>query len=466
MRNIIVRFKTEKDFNDWILKNKDKLYGVNKNTNKYDLTKHKAYNKGAMSSKTQIKKNAYEERSEHWLEMPQYISNNVKYYSEIEFIFDNDEIFCDIIEQQITENTTSINIPKLDRHREFTYKRYIGKKLKNKYPIYIVSKSRPNDCTTSFYLSLMEVEHYIVVEPQQVKMYENSTLLNFKYATILEMDMSYQDKYDTFDDLGNTKSKGPGAARNFSWEHSISNGFAWHWVMDDNAIGGFYRFNNNERVRTRNGNFFLALENFVDRFDNIGQAGLNYRMFVAQNSQYPAYALNTRIYSFLLIRNDIPYRWRGRYNEDTDLSLRMLKDGWCTVQFNNFLADKARTQVVKGGNTEEFYANEGTAPKSQMLYDMHPDVTTLVYRFGRDHHYVDYTGFKQQLRYKDGLSKESFKEDDEYGLVQVLTNESVGNKNSEKTLSELNEIYLKDEFIIKQSEKEESVKICNFLEFV
>jgi len=46
-----------------------------------------------------------------------------------------------------------------------------------------------------------------------------------------------------------------------------------------------------------------------------------------------------------LIRNDVPYRWRGRYNEDTDLSLRMLKDRWCTIQFNAFLQGKAATPL-------------------------------------------------------------------------------------------------------------------------
>jgi hypothetical protein len=97
----------------------------------------------------------------------------------------------------------------------------------------------------------------------------------------------------------------------------------------------------------------------------------------------------------LLIRNDIPYRWRGRYNEDTDLSLRVLKDGFCTVQFNAFIQEKAQTQTLKGGNTEEFYAKEGTLPKSKMLEDMHPDVAKVVWKFNRWHHHVDYRAFKK-----------------------------------------------------------------------
>ena len=43
---------------------------------------------------------------------------------------------------------------------------------------------------------------------------------------------------------------------------------------------------------------------------------------------------HSRIYSCNLIRTDIPYRWRGRYNEDTILSLDILRGGHCTLLFN------------------------------------------------------------------------------------------------------------------------------------
>jgi hypothetical protein len=117
-------------------------------------------------------------------------------------------------------------------------------------------------------------------------------------------------------------------------------------------------------------------------------------MFIAAKQKYPPFVLNTRIYSCNFIRNDIPYRWRGRYNEDTDLSLRILKDGWCTVQFNVFIQKKINTQKIAGGNTKEFYAEEGTLPKSKMQVKLHPDVSKLVIRFNRWHHHVDYRQFK------------------------------------------------------------------------
>lgn len=445
MNKVNVRFETEAHFKTWKMAVADLLIGdITKDTKVYNM-KHGAIVETRQTLKI-YKPGAYDERMEHWKEMPHYTADNVSAFAHIIFQYTDDEVaeLEAIVGQQITELTKSIYVPKMPNHRPFTYKRIIGRdQPKNKYPIYIVSKNRPNDCTTSFHLSLCEVDHYIVIEPQQLEMYQQSTMIDFDHATLLCMDLQYQEDYDKFDDLGLTKSTGPGPARNFAWDHSIENGFAWHWVFDDNATGGFYRFENNERIKIRSGGFFRALEDWVDRYDNIAQAGLNYRMFIAQDSKYPPYTMNTRIYSFLLIRNDVPFRWRGRYNEDTDLSLRMLKAGWCTVQFNNFLADKAKTQTVQGGNTEEFYAHEGTHPKSDMLVKMHPDVARAQYRFGRDHHYVDYTGYKQCLKFKEGLSLDSFTDKvNEYGMVTVMTEETVGNRANEKKLSELNELYL------------------------
>jgi hypothetical protein len=281
-----------------------------------------------------------------------------------------------------------------------------------RHPIYIVSKGRAESRLTSKSLHEMGVPHYIVVEEQEHDEYARHIDSS---ATLLVLDKQYQIDYDPCDDLGMTKSKGPGPARNFAWEHSIKAGATSHWVMDDN-IDGFFRLNRNFKVPALTGAIFAAMEDFVDRYDNVAMSGPNYFMFASRKSKQPPFALNTRIYSCNLIRNDMPYRWRGRYNEDTDLSLRMLKDGWCTIQFNAFLQMKLRTQTVKGGNTAEFYAKEGTLPKSKMQVDLHPDVSKIVWRFQRWHHYVDYTPFrKNKLRHKPGVSIPA--ESNEYGMA-------------------------------------------------
>ena len=287
------------------------------------------------------------------------------------------------------------------------------------HPVYIISKGRHESMFTSRSLARMKVPHYIAIEPQDEENYEKALdIFDIrKYVTLLIAPFS-------------NHGDGPGRARNWCWDHSISIGADSHWVLDDN-INDFYRYNNNIRIRVESGVFFKVMEDFVDRYDNVYIAGPQYRFFIAPDQKYPPYVANTRIYSCLLIRNDCKHRWRGRYNEDTDICLRVLKDGDCTIQFNAFLQGKAATQTVKGGNSEEFYHKEvgldddgiairkedlkvdsseryntdGTLAKSQILVDMHPDVARLVWRYGRWHHWVDYSPFKKNaLQRKKGLN--------------------------------------------------------------
>lgn len=274
------------------------------------------------------------------------------------------------------------------------------------FPLYIPSKGRHQYMMTSKALTEMGVAHYVVVEPSQVPDYDESVKRMGLLATILPLDMSYKEKYELCDNLGLTKSTGPGPARNFAWDHSIANGAAWHWVMDDN-IKWFYRFNKNLTVRTISPAFWSAMEDFCLRYKNLAMAGPHDRRFIPRKLKKAPFLANSRIYSCNLIRNDTPFRWRGRYNEDTILSLDMLKAGWCTILFNAFLQEKMDTQVLKGGNTTEFYhaegqlkpgekyADAGTLAKSQMQVAVHPDVSRIVWKFGRIHHHVDYSPFKR-----------------------------------------------------------------------
>ncbi len=264
------------------------------------------------------------------------------------------------------------------------------------YPIYIVSKGRWETRLTSKALEKMNVNYSIIIEEAEFEQYAKV----IDKSKILILPKKYLDEYNTCDDLGFARSKGPGAARNFAWEHSIKNGHKRHWVLDDN-IDDFHRLNRNLKVPVRSGATFKAAEDFVDRYENVYISGFNYYSFCKSTDKVAPFILNTRIYSCLLIQNNIPYRWRGRYNEDTDLCLRVLKDGFCTIQFNAFLCGKVTTQRLSGGNTKEFYKNEGTLNKSQMLADLHPDVAKVVWKFNRWHHHVDYSPFKKNKLIKN-----------------------------------------------------------------
>lgn len=293
------------------------------------------------------------------------------------------------------------------------------------HPMYIVSKGRSHHMMTSKALTKMGVHHFIVVEPQEVDAYRAAVETHMLKTTVLPLDMTYKQSYELCDCHGHTRSTGPGPARNFAWEHSITIGAKWHWVMDDN-IRAFYRMNRNRHVKCLNPAFFRAMEDYAGRYANVAMVGPNYTIFAPRRQKCAPFFQNTRIYSCNLIRNDVPFRWRCRYNEDTILSIDMLKAGWCTIEFNAFLQAKLPTQVMDGGNTAEFYHREGgeiqgayavggTVAKSRMLAKVHPDVAQVVWKFGRVHHSVNYRPFKKRpLVLRKGIVLPT--EPNEYGM--------------------------------------------------
>jgi hypothetical protein len=250
-----------------------------------------------------------------------------------------------------------------------------------RYPVYIISKNRAESRLTVKALTRINVPFRIVIEPQEFDAYA----AHIDPAKIIVL---------PFSNLG----QGSIPARNFVWEHSISEGHDRHWILDDN-ISNFFRFNRNMMIPVADGAIFRAAEDFTDRYANVPMSGMNYEMFVKRKcDNFPPFNTNTRVYSCILLSNHVPHRWRGRYNEDTDLSLRFLKDGFCTVLFNAFLADKMPTMRMKGGNTDDLYKQndkfDGRLEMAKSLQRQHPDVTRITWKWGRWQHHVDYRPFK------------------------------------------------------------------------
>jgi hypothetical protein len=259
-----------------------------------------------------------------------------------------------------------------------------------RFPIYIISKGRAESRLTAKALEAAGVPYRIVVEPQEMDTY--AAVID--RAKIIEMDMQYIRDFDCCDDLGDSKPPGCGPARNFVWDHAVAEGHEWFWMMDDN-IRGFYRFHQNQQIKIEGDACFRAMEDFSLRFANVACSGPQYYMFAPRKVKVPPFYLNCRVYSCYFVRATIPFRFRARYNDDTDFNLRVMKAGWCTILFNAFLQYKMRTSAVAGGLTKDFYDGEGTLPKSEMIVRLHPDVTRLAWRFGRAHHYVDYSRFRK-----------------------------------------------------------------------
>ena len=307
-----------------------------------------------------------------------------------------------------------------------------------RFPLYIPSKGRARYMMTARALTKIGVRHSVVVEPQEADEYRRAA--RGLLCDIVELDMSYKQAYELCDDLGLSKSTGSGPARNFIWDHSISRGYPWHWIMDDN-IQTFRRLNRNMKIPMGDGVHFRIMEDFCLRYRNVAMAGPNYESFAPRKQKAPPFVANTRVYSCNLIRNDVPFRWRGRYNEDTILSLDMLKAGWCTILFNAFLQEKTETQRLKGGNTDELYhpdghlkpgekyATGGTTAKSEMLVREHGDVARIAWRFGRVHHYVDYRSFrKNKLVKRNGVDVPTGI--NEYGMTLEVIDDGESKKRS------------------------------------
>ena len=283
-------------------------------------------------------------------------------------------------------------------YRSTTYTT-ISNSQQSKYPIYIVSKNRwqKERSKTANFLTANKIHFNIVVERDQYKQYKEA--MDENYCRVLIIPNRFFLQYKTHDEVGDAKgkSKGSGCARNFAWEHSIKCGHKKHWVMDDN-IASFYSFYNNRKLRVYDKGWFKMFEDFADSFPNVKMAGPNYCFFVSESQVYAPYVNNTRVYSCNLITNHIiedGLRWRGRYNEDTLLSMDILSKGYDTLLTNFLLQDKATTMTVKGGNCDEIY-KDGTKEKSEIMVREYPKQSKLTWKYKRWHHEINYKGFARK----------------------------------------------------------------------
>lgn len=249
-----------------------------------------------------------------------------------------------------------------------------------KYPIYIISKGRSESRLTSKALEQINVPYRIVIEPKEYKQY--SKHINKDKILVLP---------ENFSELGN----GGIPVRNWVFEHSIKEGHSKHWILDDN-IRAFRRYNNDKKYLITSGTIFKCAEDFVDRYTNVMLSGFQYSSFMAYNRQKRPFTHNTRIYSCILINNNLSLRWEGKYNEDSDLAIRVLKQGHCTILFNAFLQDKVSTMTMSGGNTDTIYNNgDNRLEFAKSLELKHPDCVKTIKRYGRFHHSINFKKFKQ-----------------------------------------------------------------------
>jgi len=277
-----------------------------------------------------------------------------------------------------------------------------------RYPIYVPSKGRARTSQTARFLTRDGVPFRLVVEAEEAEEYRD----RWPGAEVLVL---------PFSNLGSVVP-----ARNWIMDHAIGEGHVRHWQLDDN-INDVRRLYRGKRLPCNSGPALAVVEDFTERYLNIAIAGLNYQMFVTDVTSVPFY-LNCHVYSCCLFDNRLPFRWRGRYNEDTDLCLQVLSAGYCTVALNVFHAHKQQTMKSKGGNTEALdYFNDGRLRMARALERQWPHVVSVSRRYRRPQHVIRdaWRGFDQPLLRDPSFDWDGLPERDEYGLELVKVRETI-----------------------------------------
>ncbi|HEU0194119.1 MAG TPA: hypothetical protein VFQ71_07960 [Gaiellales bacterium] len=271
-----------------------------------------------------------------------------------------------------------------------------------RYPVYVISKGRATSCLTSRFLRRDGVPHRVVIEPQEHDAYAPE--VGAERLLVLP-----------FSNLG----QGSIPARNFVWEHAIKTGAERHWIFDDN-IAEIRRHYHGCRIPCDAGPALRCVEDFTDRYENLAISGLNYCMFGVPG--LPPVVRNVHVYSCFCIQNDLPQRWRGRYNEDTDLCLQVLAAGLCTALIDVFEIVKKASMTMRGGNTDVLYAGDGRLRMARDLERAWPGVASVDRRYGRPQHVIraNWRKFDTPLKLKPGIDLAALAPN-EYGLRLVET---------------------------------------------
>lgn len=276
-----------------------------------------------------------------------------------------------------------------------------------RYPVYVPSKGRARSCFTARFLTADRCPFRLVVEEQEADEYQEL----YPAAEVLVLPFS------------NAGSVIP--ARNWIADHAAAEGHDRHWQLDDN-IREIRRLYAGLRISCDAGPALRVCEDLTDRYENVAVSGLNYEMFITE-AAIPPFYLNVHVYSCSLIDHRLPFRWRGRYNEDTDLCLQVLSAGYCTILLNAFMAQKQATMQSQGGNTAELYQGDGRLRMARSLERLWPYVVTTRRRFQRPQHVVRdaWRAFDTPLIRRADIDWDNLPSVDDYGLELVKTGDAI-----------------------------------------
>jgi hypothetical protein len=274
------------------------------------------------------------------------------------------------------------------------------------HPVYIPSKGRADVLHTAKMFDRDGVPYRVVVQPDQVEAYA-----------------AFADRLLVLPEDG----RGLVYARNWIKDHARSEGHSWHWQFDDDVMG-LMRVFRGFRIPCSARAALAIAEQFVDRYSNVMLASFNSEFFVPTTGVFagvwPPFFRNFRCYTCFLMNVDLPNRWRGRYNEDTDMTLQVLADGYCTVLFNAFVIRTPKTMTDSGGQTS-IYVHDGRLRMARELERRWPGVVSVKRKFQRPQHHVAglWRKFDTPMKLKPGVDLAALAPVDEMGLTLTALEE-------------------------------------------
>jgi len=204
--------------------------------------------------------------------------------------------------------------------------------MKLKYPIYIPSKGRSKNVRTAILLKESNIDFYIVVEPQDYKDYQKY----FSKKNILVL---------------NKNDKGMAYVRNFCVKHARKAGHSALWQLDDDILK--YKIRKDSKRKETTAYIALSkLERIMDKYSNVGQVA--HRLDAFAFAYKGKYQINRAVYSSVLMRTNLPVKYRNDTIEDSDFSLQLLyTHKWCTIITNRVTIQTVPHNKQNGGLTEK-----------------------------------------------------------------------------------------------------------------
>ena len=133
----------------------------------------------------------------------------------------------------------------------------------NRYPVFIPTKGRYKTPLTIVGLRRIGVDFRIVVERQEYEDY--CKIVDPKKILVVPH-----------------QNKGLTETRNWIWDFAAENGHKRFWTFDDNIgqkidsrIASIFRLNKNLKVPVDTCSPLVAIEDWVDRYENVTIAGMN-----------------------------------------------------------------------------------------------------------------------------------------------------------------------------------------------